>query len=186
MSKWTFKKEITKVSTKWVKLICEKWLDEEGNELDYWRVEKPDSIIVIPIQNEHFICPKPFFRVGINSCTLDFPGGRLKSRVPKKDMAYSILLRELGIPKNKIISLTPLNKKKWIVNSSFSNQGLWVFTAQIHPGHKIPKSKIGATEKATTLGANKLLKKLSCLQCRAALHEWKNSFSTIKDIKNHL
>jgi hypothetical protein len=179
MSGWKLKSEITKICSKWVTIICERWLDEQDNEIDYWRVEKPDSVIIIPIQNGRLICTKPYFRPGIKEATLDFPGGRLKDNISIEEMVYDIMHRELGVPKERVCDVVPLNKKKWILNSSFSNQGVWGFVARVDNNFEIPISKIGLTEKSTSLGAEKLLGKIECLQCRCVLHEWKNMLTTI-------
>jgi hypothetical protein len=177
MKKWVFKDEISRINSKWVTVFCEQWLDETGAELEYWRVEKDDSVIVVPIQNKQIICAAPYFRPGIKGPGLDFPGGRLNANKTRKEVVCSILLRELGIPEQNILTITPLNKDKWVINSSFSNQGLWSFTATIDPNFEISSSKVGARERADLEGANALLKKLNCLQCRAVLQEWKEGLS---------
>jgi len=173
MKKWVLKNEISRIHSKWVTVFCEQWLDDTEAELEYWRVEKDDSVIVVPIQNEQIICAAPYFRPGIKALSLDFPGGRLHANKSKREAVSSILLRELGVPEQKILTITPLNKDKWIINSSFSNQGLWSFVATIDSNHKIPSSRIGARERADITGASALLKKMNCLQCRAVLQEWK-------------
>ena len=169
MKKWVLKNEISRIHSKWVTVFCEQWLDDTEAELEYWRVEKDDSIIVIPIQNEQIICAARCFRPGIKELSLDFPGGRVDASMGKAGVVNSILFRELGIPEQKILTITPLNEHKWIINSSFSNQGLWSFVATIDSNHKIPSSKTGARERADLAGANALLKKINCLQCRAVL-----------------
>ena len=175
MKKWVLNNEISRTHSKWVTIFCEHWLDETGTELEYWRVEKDDSVIVIPIQNEKIICAAPCFRPGIKGLSLDLPGGRLKKSTSKKEVVSSILFRELGIPEQKISAITPLNKDKWIINSSFSNQGLWSFVATIDTYYIIPPSRVGAKENADLVGANALLTKMNCLQCRSVLQEWKAS-----------
>jgi len=177
MKKWVLKNEISRIHSKWVTIFCEQWLDETETELEYWRVEKDDSVIVVPVQNEKIICAAPCFRPGIKALTLDFPGGRLKENKSKKEAVCSILFRELGIPEQKISTITPLNEDKWIINSSFSNQGLWSFAATIDSNYKIPSARVGARERADLVGANALLKKMHCLQCRAVLQEWKAGLS---------
>jgi len=177
LKKWVLKNEISRIHSKWLTIFCEQWLDETETELEYWRVEKDDSVIVVPIQNEKIICAAPCFRPGIKELTLDFPGGRLKENISKKEAVCSILFRELGIPEQKISTITPLNEDKWIINSSFSNQGLWSFVATIDSNYKIPSARVGARERADLAGANALLKKMNCLQCRAVLQEWKTGLS---------
>jgi hypothetical protein len=44
--------------------IGERWLCDQGRELEYWRVEKVDSVIVLPIQAGRLLCVRPTFRPG--------------------------------------------------------------------------------------------------------------------------
>jgi len=74
-------------------------LDAQDNEIDYWRVEKADSVIIIPIQNDRLICTKPYFRPGTRETTLEFPGNLLKDNIPIEVIVCDIMHRELGVPK---------------------------------------------------------------------------------------
>ena len=157
---------------KWVTLVGERWLCDKGKELEYWRVEKADSVIVLPIQSERIFCVKPTFRPGVRRCTLDLPGGRLPDGKQPRDVVPFLLERELGVPERAIRSAVALNTQKWIVNSSFSNQGLWGFVAEIDDAFPIPGTYLGASEKVDEPGLTALLDKLDCLQCRAVVFEW--------------
>jgi hypothetical protein len=79
------------------------------------------------------------------------------------------LKRELGIEATAVTRLTPLNSTGWSVNSSFSNQKLYGFIADIDGG--LSTSEV-LTYPANSIGVNDLLKSLTCLQCRAVLLEW--------------
>jgi hypothetical protein len=38
-------------ATNWVRLIGESYTDQDGKDIEYYRVEKTDSVIVLPIQD---------------------------------------------------------------------------------------------------------------------------------------
>ncbi|WP_228040136.1 hypothetical protein [Nodosilinea sp. LEGE 07088] len=42
--------------------------------LEYWRVEKADSVIILPLQNQRLILPPHTYRPGMGKLTLDFQG----------------------------------------------------------------------------------------------------------------
>ncbi|MFN9173480.1 MAG: hypothetical protein ACK58N_02915, partial [Synechocystis sp.] len=77
MADWTYVDRFAELKTPWLTLIGEKWLDSQQQSLDYWRVEKADSLIILPQQGDRLLLPKPMFRPGIRNTTWDFPGGRL-------------------------------------------------------------------------------------------------------------
>ncbi|MGB5833265.1 MAG: NUDIX hydrolase [Thiohalocapsa sp.] len=142
-------------------------------ELDYWRVEKVDSVIVLPLQADHVFCVVPTFRPGGGRATLDLPGGSLPGGKTPCDTAPVLLQRELAIPPEAIRRLDALNSEKWLINSSFSNQGLWAFVAEIDGAFAIPAANIGAHVAVDTSGLSQLMAELDCLQCRAVLLEWR-------------
>jgi hypothetical protein len=164
--------ELANTFTPWVNFHLERWRDTDGRILDYWRVERVDSIIILPIHRECFLFPKPQFRVGLSMATLDFPGGRLAKGAAQDATAVAILERELGASKGSLEWLEPLNTKGWAVDSSFSNQRLWVFIAGLKESFKHDPKYIGACYPTNQDGCSILLKKIECLQCRAALLEW--------------
>ena len=51
-----------KMRSSWVTFIGEHLQDDSGKLLDYWRVEKEDSVIIIPIQNQQFLFLVPMYR----------------------------------------------------------------------------------------------------------------------------
>ncbi|WP_295883618.1 NUDIX hydrolase [uncultured Thiohalocapsa sp.] len=172
MTDWKRLSECVRVTSQWVTLIGERWLCDKGKELEYWRVEKADSVIVLPLQAGHIFCVAPTFRPGIGRATLDLPGGRLPADKAPHEVVPFLLQRELGIAPEAIRRTEPLNDAKWIVNSAFSNQGLWAFVAEIDPAFAIPQAMVGAKAAADVAGIAALLAQLDCLQCRAVLHEW--------------
>jgi hypothetical protein len=172
MNDWKLLDEFVRIGSKWVTVVGEHWLCDKGKQLEYWRVEKADSVIVLPIQNGQLFCAKPSFRPGVSRHTLDFPGGRLPIDRKPTDIVPILLQRELGVPAEAIQSVKALSPQKWIVNSSFSNQGLWGFAAEIDDAFPIPDAYVGAKASADDSGVKELLGKLDCLQCRAVLLEW--------------
>lgn len=68
-----------------------------GDLCEYWRVEKADSVIVLPIQAGNIVCVAPTFRPGIGRATLDLTGGRLTDGKVAHEIVPVLLQRELGI-----------------------------------------------------------------------------------------
>lgn len=170
-SQWQMLERFLEMRTPWLTLIGEKLLNEQQQILDYWRVEKADSVVIVTIHKGLFLLPIPSYRPGVGKTTLDFPGGRVQ--FPSLASSVSnILRRELGVNSSTIDCLTPLNNKGWAINSSFSNQKLYGFIAEISPNISINSDRLAATYPTTKSGTNNLLKDLTCLQCRAVLLEW--------------
>lgn len=172
MTAWKRLNETVRVRSDWMTLVGERWRCEKGREMDYWRVEKADSVIVLPIQSGHAYCVTPTYRPGIGYETVDFPGGRLFPDYAPVDMVPLLLERELGVRSEAIRQVNPINHMRWNINSAFSNQGLWGFIAEIDAQFPIQESFVGARVTADSDGIAALLEKLDCLQCRALLLEW--------------
>ncbi len=164
------------INSPWLRLIGEKLETETGQVLDYWRVEKADSVVIVTIKKDQFLLPMPTYRPGVGKLTLDFPGGRVPPEKKPAQIIPEILQRELGIEKNAIASLLPLNSRGWEINSSFSNQKLYGFVAEIYDGAEYDKKKLGAKYPNTKEGIRQLLDHLSCLQCRCVLLEYFNNY----------
>ncbi len=175
MEEWKILEKFIEIRSPWLTLIGEKLQDQQGKILDYWRVEKANSVVIITIQGDNFLLPKPMYRPGVQSHTLDFPGGRLPEAIEPIKVVPQILNRELGISQSGITKVTQLNQTGWSINSSFSNQKLYGFVAEINPKFAINANKLGATYSKTATGINLLLEDLTCLQCRAILLEWAQS-----------
>ena len=77
MEEWKILERFVEISSPWLTLIGEKLQARQGKILDYWRVEKADSVVIVTIQGDNFLLPKPMYRPGVQSNTLDFPGGRV-------------------------------------------------------------------------------------------------------------
>lgn len=169
---WRVCKRFLELRSSWLTLIGENLADDRGQILEYWRIEKADSVVIVPIQADRLILPPPSYRPGVGEHTLDFPGGRVPEGQSPDAVVPIILQRELGIEAEAIISLMPINIKAWAVNSSFSNQKLYGFVAQIQPNLVLSPQFAGATYAANAIGIGELLEVLTCLQCRALLLEW--------------
>ncbi|HEY9646447.1 MAG TPA: hypothetical protein V6C88_08770 [Chroococcidiopsis sp.] len=176
---WTIRDRFLELHSRWMTLIAEHLQDHQGNVLEYWRIEKADSVIVLPIQhlevtmptNRRILLPMPSYRPGIGQATLDLPGGRLAEGHNPQQSAIAILQRELGIETTSIDQLIPLNSTGWAVNSSFSNQKLYAFVAHLDSIPHLDQSTI-LSYPTTATGIQQLLQDLTCLQCRAVLLEW--------------
>lgn len=177
MEQWKTLERFVEIRSPWLTLIGEKLQARRGQILDYWRVEKADSVVMITIQGDRLLLPKPTYRPGLQSTTLDFPGGRVPENLEPVDVVPQILHRELGISELAIAKITPLNQTGWAINSSFSNQKLYGFVAEIDPTVFINVERLGPTYSKTSTGFSLLLKDLTCLQCRAVLLEWLHSRS---------
>ncbi len=169
---WKILNQFVSVNSRWVELIGENCTDENQNHLEYWRVEKDDSVIILPIQNEHILLPPPFYRHGIQEVTYDFPGGRNPPDKNPEETAMLILERELCVSSDAVESLKPLNEQGWPVNSSFSNQRLFGFLASVSESWQSPENIHVEKYPISSEGISLLLKKIVCLQCRAILLEW--------------
>ncbi|ULP73337.1 hypothetical protein BDGGKGIB_02990 [Nodularia sphaerocarpa UHCC 0038] len=169
---WQVQNRFLELRSKWLTVIGENLQDNQGQILEYWRVEKADSVVILPIQNNYMILPPPSYRPGVGELTLDFPGGRVGDGESPEVAVSAILLRELGIRENHITKISALNTQGWLVNSSFSNQKLYGFVAEIEPNLEIDPEYIGAIYPINITGVNDLLNHLHCLQCRAVFMQW--------------
>jgi hypothetical protein len=121
---WQVKDRFLELHSPWLTLIGEHWQDAQGQPLEYWRVEKADSVIVLPIQADdlaqpHIWLPAASFRPGVGEVTLDFPGGRVLEGQTPEEAAIAILKRELGLEATSIAQLTPLNSNGWAINRPY-------------------------------------------------------------------
>jgi hypothetical protein len=140
---WQVQDRFLELHSRWVTLIAEHWQDAQGQRLEYWRIEKADSVIVLPIQKDalaqpQILLPPASYRPGVGRVTLDFPRGRRLEGQRPEEAAISILKRELGVEVTSITQLIALNAEGWAINSSFSNQKLYGFVAHIEAGLSPP------------------------------------------------
>jgi hypothetical protein len=114
---WQVRDRFLELHSRWMTLIGEHLQDDQGKILEYWRIAKADSVIVLPIQEGQFLLPPPSYRPGVGQVTLDFPGGRVSEGQTPEEGAIATLKRELGIEAVNITPLIPLNTEGWAVNS---------------------------------------------------------------------
>jgi len=107
--------------------------------------------------------PVPMYRPGIGKATLDFPRGRVPAGETPAVAVAGIVKKELGATQEAIARIQPLNDLGWAINSSFSNQKLYGFVAELHPTAAVNPESIGATYCVTPEGIRNLLKDLTCL-----------------------
>lgn len=169
---WSVLEKILCLKTKWFTLWGERLQVPHGPELEYWRIGKADSVIVLPIQADQILVPPAFYRPGVGSMTVDLPGGCCPQGETPAQAVVKILQRELNLPEWAIASVVPLTSTGWAINSSFSNQKLYGFVAQIRPDWTLTPESVGATYIANSAGLNAMLSIIQCAQCRLILREW--------------
>ncbi len=169
---WHYQGNIVTIASPWVTIHGEHWLDHQGKQLEYWRVEKAHSVIVLPIQADMLLLPLPQFRPGVQQATLDFPGGRLPDGMTPIEVAPHFLKKELGLDPGDILDLVALNEVGWMINSSFSNQLLFGVVATINPIARLAPDIQATRITCRPADLHHLLTQLDCLQCRAVLQEY--------------
>jgi hypothetical protein len=164
---WTLRAALMHLSNPWLTLIGERLATPDGQELDYWRIERADSAIIVPIWQHQLILTPPTFRPGIREVTLDFPGGRVPTNQSPLEAAEHILRRELYLEAATVPDIIAINRVGWPINSSLSNQRLFGFWTQLPEAldlsEELPRFPL------TGEGVTQLLAVLPCLQCRAVL-----------------
>lgn len=90
---WQLLETLVHLKNQWITFVGERLLDKQGKNITYWRVERSDSVIVIPILEEMIILPKPFYRHGVGYQTHDFPGGSHDADHDPMQTAYQVLQR---------------------------------------------------------------------------------------------
>jgi hypothetical protein len=151
------------LQSRWVTLYKDHLLSNGGYELEYLRVDRSDSVIVLVRQAGKFVLPKPQFRPGIGGRTLDFPGGRIDGTEPAI-CAELTVRRELQLEEKVHVQLDQLTVRPLYVDSAFSSQEVFGFVSEIPEGTSL-QGKLYTT--------SELMKQLQCLQCRAMLLEWR-------------
>ncbi|MGO9333856.1 MAG: NUDIX hydrolase [Acidimicrobiales bacterium] len=171
--RWQLLSRMVEVRSPWLSMIGERLCDATGHEREYWRVEKPDSLLVITIQNGRLVLPARSYRPGVGRATLDFAGGRLEDPCKIGETAQAIVRREFKLADGDLfVSQEELNRTGWDVDSASSSQRVYGVVAELPGELLVPEHSVGACYPATALGARELLRDLVCLQCRALLYEW--------------
>lgn len=169
---WKRGATIVAIESPWVRMLCERWTDERGAGLDYWRVERAHSVIVVPIWRGRVLLPQPQFRPGVGRPTLDLPGGRLPEGRTPLEAAPLLLTKELGLGQETIAGLRALNERGWVINSSFNSQLLFGVVAMLADDAPVESELLHRAVPCTAEGLSRLVRELECLQCRAVLQEY--------------
>lgn len=180
--KWNHLSEFVSIRSPWLKLVGEKVRDDRGHVLDYWRVEKDNSAVILTLHRDRVILPRPSYRPGLGRVTLDFPGGRIPNDAQDPiHVVPTILQRELGVNNSDDIqSIDRLNVEGWPINSSFNNQVLFGFVVTLNPRVSLSTSKLYREASYSTQSPEdmtKLLQDIVCLQCRSVLLQWMSTSS---------
>lgn len=171
MGLWKRVCTLSTLDTGWMRLIGERWRTDKGADVDYWRTENADSVIVIPQLGDAVVLPDKMFRPGVGRETLDFPGGRCPAgRAPELEV-NTILQRELGIAASLVSDVVPLTPMPLLVNSSTSNQRLFGFHVMLSSQAASALFEHHAF-RLDDEGIRDLLGQLECLQCRSLLMEF--------------
>ena len=169
--KWLVDKLLLRMESPWVTIVLERVMDQSQQSLDYWRIEKADSLIIVPVHLGRILLPPAQYRHGLGRSTEDLPGGRLESCISSQEAAVSILEKEMGCRRADVEALEPLSGSGWAVNSSFSNQLLHVYRALLAPQTPRPPLAQERDYAHDEQGVGELFRHLTCLQCRAAVLE---------------
>ncbi|MBU2858403.1 NUDIX hydrolase [Acidithiobacillus ferrooxidans] len=169
---WEKRGGLARLESPWVTILAERWRDNNGCDLDYWRVERPDSVIVLPVYRAQLIMPPPSYRPGIGRVTWDFPGGRKQPNIAVLETAKNILQKELGIHQSAVQRVEPVNDRGWPVDSSFSSQRLWGVVAHVADDVELKREFLGCSIPCQGRSIMHLMREIDCLQCRMVLVEW--------------
>jgi hypothetical protein len=121
--RWQVLSRMVEVRTPWMSMIGERWCEEAGRELEYWRVEKPDSLLVVTVHAGRLITPVRSFRPGVGRATLDLAGGRLDDPSTLAQTALAIVRREFKLNADDLFEYQePLNLVGWDVDSATSSR----------------------------------------------------------------
>jgi hypothetical protein len=171
--RWQVVSRMVEVRTPWMSMIGERWQEGPGLELENWRVEKPDSLLVVTVHDGRLIAPVRSFRPGVGRTTLDLAGGRLDDPSRLAQTALAIVRREFKLNADDVFeSQEPLNLVGWDVDSASSSQRVFGVAAELCRDVQVLDDRVGASYPATSAGGKELLSELVCLQCRAVLSEW--------------
>jgi hypothetical protein len=174
LANWKVLSQFVKIESPWLTIFGENIKDESGKLLEYWRVEKPNGLIVIVVQNNKILLPRQSYRPGVGKNTIDFCGGRLSKNLNLEESTTEIVKRELRVSDNKPFKKIKLiNRSGYLLDSSFSNVYIFGAIAELKPSITIKEQNIGASYNLTSEGMKQLLKDVLCLQCRAIFLEWR-------------
>jgi len=168
MKKWKLLHRIVKLKSNWVTVYADKLLDDKDQVLEYWHYERPDSVIVIAIQEGKFLLPAPQYRVGVDKVMTDFAGSRIDKDIKPEQAAINVIGKELGFAKQDITEIKTITKIPLAVDSSFSTQKLHGFIAKIKKS-ALPNENVQSYKQSEV---TKLRSAIHCAQCKLILDEY--------------
>ncbi len=117
-SQWKTLDRFVEINSHWVKLIAEHLETTEGKTVEYWRVERADSVVILTIQAGKLLFPTPMYRPGVASATLDFPGGRVPAEATPAAGCSSY--NEKGTRRDRKCDRPPrTNQHHWLGSKQF-------------------------------------------------------------------
>ena len=168
---WPLLSTLVEIGTPWLRIVGERRLDAGGSEVDYWRIEKADSLLIVLRHSGRIVLPAPSYRPGVDRRCLDLAGGRIDRSKDLASWAAKILRREFQLPAELDLgTITLLNEVGQDVDSSSSNQQLFGALVDLDAG-TIDAERIGASFEATAEGCAAAIAQLRCVQCRAILSD---------------
>jgi 8-oxo-dGTP pyrophosphatase MutT (NUDIX family) len=118
LKKSTLLKQLRRISTRelyvnpWWKYLHDRYTRPDDSEGDYFYIQTPGSVAVIPVFDDGKILLLNQYRYLNRRECLEFPGGGMKEGVPADETARLELLEEAGIRARTLIpigSFNPMN-----------------------------------------------------------------------------
>jgi hypothetical protein len=149
------------IDSRWVKVLKDHYRSNGGDTLEYWLVDRTDSVIILVRQGGKFILGDKQLRPGVGVKTLDFAGGRVDGLEPL-EAAKLCVQREFRLGDVVFPDPTKLTEPLF-VDSAFSTQKVYGFYLEMPENVPLDGARYTAKQ---------LAESLVCLQCRAMLLEW--------------
>lgn len=135
--------------------LCEN--SRSGAKAEFFVVDNPDWVNIIPITNDGQVVLIEQFRQGIESVTLEIPGGMIDPDEQPSDCARRELLEETGYTADKFVYLgrshpNPAIQSNWIYH--FAALGCKKTSEVKFDEHEHIESKLVAQDEIATLIAN--------------------------------
>ncbi len=90
MQPWQCLERFVEIRSAWLTLIGEHLQDSQGNILDYWRVEKADSVIILTLKDGNLVFPVPMYRPGLAELTLYCPERQVPPGKPPQSTVFRL------------------------------------------------------------------------------------------------
>ncbi len=98
------------LDTKWLRIFKKKYLLPNGHEIpDYYIAEKPNIVIVIPLDSKGRTILMQEFERGVQQVGFKFPAGRIEVGESPEQAAHREFLEETGITIGRLASVGQLH-----------------------------------------------------------------------------